>query len=266
MPSPTSPSNQTTRTIPVLFDGSTVPVLVSEYGAGRPVLLLHGGGGPVTVDDFARRLAAERNVRALVPTHPGFGGTERPDRIASIRDIAALYAALLQSEGLTGVTVIGNSIGGWIAAELGALGTNAVERLVIIDAAGLEVPGHPAADFFSLTFDQIADLSYARPDAFRIDSTALPEAARAAMAGNRASLLTYAGKGMVDPTLASRLATIAVPTLVVWGDHDRMIGTAVGEAFANAVPGARYELLANTGHLPQLETPDAVLAVLDGFL
>jgi pimeloyl-ACP methyl ester carboxylesterase len=266
MPTTIPPSNQTTHTIAIPFEGSTVPVLVSDYGPGRPVLLLHGGGGPATVDAFARHLAAERGVRVLVPTHPGFGGTERPERISSIRDLAALYAALLEVEGLTDVTVIGNSIGGWIAAELAALGTVSVARLVVIDGAGLDLAGHPTADFFSLTFDQLAELSYARPDVFRIDPTALPEPARAAMAGNRASLLTYAGSAMVDPTLASRLATIAVPTLVVWGDHDRMIDVAVGEAFANAIPGARFELLANTGHLPQLETPDAVVSVLDGFL
>src|SRR4051794_9587476 len=94
-----------------------------EYGAGRPVLLLHGGGGPQTVEPFGARLAAELGVRVVVPTHPGFGGTERPEGLTTIAGLAREYAGLLDELDLTGVTVVGNSIGGWIAAELALLGS-----------------------------------------------------------------------------------------------------------------------------------------------
>ncbi|HWD62874.1 MAG TPA: alpha/beta hydrolase [Humibacter sp.] len=261
--------NATATTARAIDLGNGLQVTIDERGGeasarGTAILLLHGGAGPQSVAGLAAALGG--HARVVTPVHPGFDGTPRPPWLDSAAGLADAYLDLLDALALDAVTVIGNSIGGWIAAELAALGTVSVARLVVIDGAGLDLAGHPTADFFSLTFDQLAELSYARPDVFRIDPTALPEPARAAMAGNRSSLLTYAGSAMVDPTLASRLATIAVPTLVVWGDHDRMIDVAVGEAFANAIPGARFELLANTGHLPQLETPDAVVSVLDGFL
>ena len=59
---------------------------------------------------------------------------------------------------------------------------------------------------------------------------------------------------------------VQAPTLVIWGERDRMIEPEVGEGFAAAIPGARLRVLNDTGHLPQLETPEAVLAALDEFL
>jgi pimeloyl-ACP methyl ester carboxylesterase len=94
---------------------------------------------------------------------------------------------------LTGVTIIGNSVGGWIAAEIALLGSPQINGLVLIDAAGLEIADHPIADFFPLTMDQVTDLSYYRPDAFRLDLDHLPDRQRAMMAANRIALQVYAG-------------------------------------------------------------------------
>src|SRR5580700_4269958 len=94
-----------------------VQVEVTEYGTGQPFLLLHGGAGPQSVTGFAEMLAAAGS-RVIVPVHPGFGGTARPDYLHSMRGLALVYAGLLDELGLGDVTVIGNSIGGWIAAEM----------------------------------------------------------------------------------------------------------------------------------------------------
>jgi len=67
-----------------------------QYGTGRPVLLLHGGGGPQTVSEFGARLAAELPAHVVVPTHPGFGGTPRPDDLTTISGLAKVYAGLLE--------------------------------------------------------------------------------------------------------------------------------------------------------------------------
>ncbi|TDW70103.1 alpha/beta fold hydrolase [Kribbella pratensis] len=232
-----------------------------EHGSGRPVLLLHGGGGPQTVTPFGVRLAAELPAHVVVPTHPGFGGTPRPDDLTTIAGLSTSYADLLDRLDLDDVLVIGNSIGGWIAAELALLDSPRVTSLVIVDGVGLQVPGHPVADFISLTFPELAELSYYNPDAFRIDPTQLPPAAQAQLAGNRAALAVYAAT-MEDPTLQTRLAAITVPTTVIWGDSDRIADAVYGRAYADAIPDATFELLENTGHLPQLESPDLLLKVL----
>ncbi|HET6988941.1 MAG TPA: alpha/beta hydrolase [Kribbella sp.] len=239
---------------------------ITQYGAGRPVLLLHGGGGPQTVSDFGERLATELPARVVVPTHPGFGGTPRPDDLTTISGLARVYAEMLEELDLDDVTVVGNSIGGWIAAELALLGSPRVGSVVLVDPVGIVVPDHPVVDFFALTFPEIAELSYYNPDGFRIDPAALPPAAQEQLAANRATLAVYAGEpSMVDPTLRDRLEGIAVPTLVIWGDSDRIADPAYGQAYADAIPGAAFEVLPRTGHLPQLESPDLLLAAVRSF-
>jgi pimeloyl-ACP methyl ester carboxylesterase len=241
----------------------SIPVTYSDVGSGQPFLLLHGGAGPQSVSGFADTLAAAGSGRVIVPVHPGFAGTPRPDRLDSVPGLAALYLRLIDDLDLDGVTVIGNSIGGWIAAEMAVTGSARISGVSLVDAAGIDVPGHPIADFFSLTLEQVAQLSYHDPARFRIDPSTMSAEQQAAMAGNRASLAVYAGTS--DPSLGSRLARVTVPVLVIWGDSDGIADPEYGRAFAAAIPGARFLLLPATGHLPQLESPDQLLAAIREF-
>jgi pimeloyl-ACP methyl ester carboxylesterase/mannose-6-phosphate isomerase-like protein (cupin superfamily) len=255
-----------------------VPVTYKESGTGQPVLLLHGGAGPFSVAGFAALMTAA-GYRVIVPVHPGFDGTPRPPELSTIAELAAVYASLLRELDLTDACVVGNSIGGWIAAELalaesasaagaavaGAAADSRVSSVVLVDAAGLRIDGAAVPDFFALTLDQVAELSYFNPDAFRIDPAALPAERAAAMTANRAALLEYAGTAMGDPGLRDRLTAIAMPVLVVWGAADRMIPVEHGRAYADGIPGARLRVLTHAGHLPQLETPDELLASVREF-
>jgi pimeloyl-ACP methyl ester carboxylesterase len=244
---------------------ASVPVTITDRGHGRTFLLLHGGAGPQSVTGFADQFAETEAARIITPTHPGFAGTPRPATVDSVRALAALYGGLLDELDLTDVTVIGNSIGGWIAAELALLGSKRISGLVLVDAAGIEVPGHPVADFFSLTLDEVAEYSYHDPDSFRIDLSTMTPDQLAAMAGNREALAVYGGTTMTDPSLAARLPGITVPTLVLWGDSDRIVDLDYGRAYATAIPGARFQLLPATGHVPQIETPDQLLHAIWDF-
>jgi pimeloyl-ACP methyl ester carboxylesterase len=249
-------AKMTTYQVPYAGAGK-VDLLVEERGEGQPFLLLHGGAGPVSVARFAGMLAA-RGVRVITPTHPGFGRTQRPQALNSVKELAQVYAALLDELGVSDVTVIGNSVGGWIAAELAVLGSPRVSGVVLVGAAGIEVPGHPIPDTSKLTLDQIMSLSYHDPKPFRIDPATFTDEQRAIMAANRATLGVYAPQ-MADPTLAGRLARVAVPVLVISGDSDRIVDPEYGRAYAAAIPGAKFELLTGTGHMPQIETPELLL-------
>jgi pimeloyl-ACP methyl ester carboxylesterase len=245
-----------------------VPVTYTESGTGQPVLLLHGGAGPFSVTGFAALMSAA-GYRVIVPVHPGFDGTPRPYELTTIAGLAAVYSELLRELDLTGVCVIGNSIGGWIAAELALAESVAADprasSVVLVDAAGLHVDSAPVAGFFDLTLDQVAELSYFNPDAFRINPAALPAERVAAMTANRAALLEYAGTAMADPSLRDRLAAIAIPVLVVWGAADKMIPVDHGRAYAAGIPGAHLRVISRAGHLPQLETPDELLGAVREF-
>lgn len=247
-----------TRTVTVATDTfDLVDVRVSERGRGPAVLLLHGGAGPASVIGYAEHLAAARGVRVLTPTHPGFDGTPRPPQLTTPAGLAEVYDALLEELGLDRVTVAGNSVGGWVAAEMGLLHSPRIDRLVLVNAVGIDAPGFRVADVFSLTYEEIADLSYHDPDGRAVDLDALPAAARAALAGNRAALALYGGQpAMADPGLRRRLAGVTHPTRVVWGAADRIADPGYGRVLAAAIPGATFTLLPATGHLPQLERPD----------
>jgi pimeloyl-ACP methyl ester carboxylesterase len=145
------------------------------------------------------------------------------------------------------------------------LDTSRISSFVLVDAVGIEVPDHPVVDFFSLTPRQVAELSYHDPDRFGIDPSKLSPEALAVMAGNRATLVVYGGQSMNDARLAKRLAGVTTPTLVVWGDSDRIADADYGRAFADAIPGARFKLLKDTGHLPQIETPGQLLDAVWAF-
>lgn len=201
--------------------------------------------------------------RVLTPIHPGFGGTPRPDGLHSVAGLAALYSALLDELGLTDVTVIGNSLGGWVAAELALLGSPRMSGMVLLDAVGIELEDHAVADVSGLPVSEIQALSFHDPTPFRVDPTTIPDTQKAIMAANGEALAVYAGSpAMADPTLLGRLSGISIPTLVLWGESDRIVEPAYGRAYAAAMEGARFEVLPATGHVPQMETPDLVLQAL----
>jgi pimeloyl-ACP methyl ester carboxylesterase len=241
-----------------------VELTVTDSGAGRPFLLLHGGGGPQTVAGFAALLSGARAARVITPVHPGFGGTARPDALDSMGGLAELYVALLDELDLTDVIVVGNSMGGWIAAEMALRHSPRVAGIVLVDAVGIEVPGNPPADFFSLTPVQVSQLSFYDPEKYFVDPAQLPPAVQAAMPGNRASLAVYAGT-MADAGLAGRLAGVTVPALVLWGEADRIVNADYGRAFAAAIPGAQFQLISQAGHLPQIERPEQLLEAIWSF-
>ena len=244
-----------------VHDLGKVELAVDERGSGPTYLLLHGGGGPFTVAGFAQLLSA--HGRVVTPTHPGFGGTTRPQTLATMRDVAKVYAALLEVLEARDVVVIGNSMGGWIASELALLSPARLSRLIIVNGVGIEVEGHPVANVAGLTPPQLAQLSFHDPSKLRRPEPT--EAEKKVMAANAAAMAVYMGGRSGDPTLRARLADVAVPATVLWGESDRVVDATFGRAYADALPRGRFELLPQTGHVPQIETPELLLeAVLRG--
>jgi pimeloyl-ACP methyl ester carboxylesterase len=256
----TAESTTTTLSLPEV---GVVELTMAEQGMGRPFLVLHGGAGPQSMARFSQLLAVRDHNRVLTPVHPGFGGTTRPEALTTVGGLAALYRELLDGLDLDDVTVIGNSIGGWVAAELALLGSPRVSALVLLDAVGIEVDGQPVADVSSLSLPEIMGLSFHDPAPFLVDPATLPDTQKAIMAANGAALAVYAGTpSMSDPTLLGRLGGITAPTLVLWGASDQIVEPDYGRAYAAAINASRFHILPETGHMPQMETPELVLAAI----
>src|SRR5262249_53033431 len=131
--------------------------------------------------------------------------------------------------------------------------------VIVIDGVGIEVPGHPIADFFTPSLEQVFELSFHDPSPFRVDPSSLPPSAQAVLAGDRVALAVYAGAALYDPSLIHRLSEMQTPTLGVWGASDRFVDLEYGRAFAAAIPKAHFEIVAAAGHMPQIESPDRLL-------
>jgi pimeloyl-ACP methyl ester carboxylesterase len=240
-------------------------VSIAEAGGGRPALILHGGGGPQTVAPITAHLAG--TMRALAPVHPGWNGTVRPPWLSTIGELAATYLELLAVEDLRDVLVIGNSIGGWVACEMAVRDPgSAIGALVLIDSVGIEVPGEPLRDFFSLSPREVADYTFHYSDRFYLDPAQLGPEQAEAMQANMGTLRVLAGDPyMHDPGLRERLAEVTLPALAIWGDSDGIATPDYGRALARSLPDCRFELVVDAGHLPQLEQPDAVFSLIDAF-
>ena len=241
-----------------------LPITLTESGSGRIVLLLHGGGGPFTVQSIATHLSQTMHV--LLPTHPGWNGTERPEWLSTVPELARVYLQLLTSQGYQDVLVIGSSMGGWLACEMALQDDrHLLTGLALLDSAGAGIEGQPIRDFYSLTPREVAEYSYHDPDRFYIDPATLPPEQVARQRANVATMRSLAGETMYDPTLLARLGQVQLPTLVLWGDSDRLFTPAYGQALAAAIPQARFTLITNAGHLPHFEQPQATFDALDAF-
>ncbi|MFI1995906.1 alpha/beta fold hydrolase [Actinoplanes sp. NPDC020271] len=242
---------------------TTVPVgdlrvTADQYDRTRPFLLLHGGGGVATMRGFAALLAERTHSRVIVPTHPGFGGTERPAGLSTTRDLATAYVAMLDELDLDDVTVIGNSFGGWVAAEMALLDSPRVSGAVIVNGIGIEVDGHPTTDVRGLAPSELAKLSFHDPA-----KAPRPPAGGASGPGpDLAALASYSGPTMSDPTLIKRLAALELPVHVIWGESDGIVSPEYGRAYADAIPMSAYTVLPRSGHMPQVETPEELLGAL----
>jgi pimeloyl-ACP methyl ester carboxylesterase len=250
----TIPTEARWATAPHTYDLADAPVTVLDRDRTQPFLLLHGGAGPFSVAGFGDLLAARWNTRVIIPTHPGFAGTPRPDTLAGVGALARVYADLLDTMDIWDVTVIGNSIGGWIAAELALLGSPRVSGAVLVDAVGIEVPGHPVTDVSGLKPDELRALSF-------YDASRFPPNP-AAPGPDLAALGAYTGMSMADPGLRARLETLELPVHVVWGDSDGIAGLEYGQAWAAAIPGATFTVIPQAGHMPQLEAPEQLLQAI----
>ena len=238
-------------------------ITIDRQGEGRPVLLLHGGGGPPSMGTLPSALSADFEV--IAPVHPGFAGTPRPEWYDGIDDIALSYLQLLEQRDLRDVLVVGSSIGGWIASEMAVREHERISGTVLLNAVGINVEGIELADFFSLTPHELITYSFHDPAAAP-DPTKLPQEARNIQAANAATLAVFAREPyMHDPKLRRRLALVPTPVVAIWGESDQIAPEPYGRAYASSFPDGRFEPIREAGHLPHLEQPEQVLAAIHRF-
>jgi pimeloyl-ACP methyl ester carboxylesterase len=255
----------TTRTVDLR---GGLSITVTEYGEatdGTGALVLHGGAGPRSVAGFAAALSQHAYV--VVPTHPGFDGTPRPESTDSVADLAVAYLDLIEELGLTGVMVLGSSVGGWIATEM-ALRDNRgrLSALVLLGATGVTPePPLEIADPAVLGPVRTGELAFYQPE-LRLNPAELSDQQRAAMAANQRTLAVYAGDPSHDPKLRGRLHRVTVPVLVIAGEQDGIVPLEYERALAGAFPRATFRPIPEAGHFPHIEQPGSVFGAIGDFV
>lgn len=233
-------------------------------GTGEPLLYLHGAGG-LMWDPFLEGLAATHTVYAVY--HPGSGEADDLSHLPGIWELVLFYDELLDALGLDRVTVVGHSFGGMVATELAANSPRRVSRLVAIAPIGLWLDEHPIPDIAGMPPGDLPGLVLADPAGPLAEFLVVPADPQAQFeaAMRMASVLHFIWP-IPDKGLARRIHRVAAPTLLVWGEADRLVDPAYGEAFASRLRDARLVTVPGAGHLPQLENPEPVAAALREFL
>jgi pimeloyl-ACP methyl ester carboxylesterase len=240
-----------------------------ERGQGRPILLLHGEEGLDPHAPFLDLLAAHGHV--IASSHPGFGHSPDAESVDTVDDLAYLYLDLLTEQNLRDVTVIGLSLGGWIAAEMAVKSTARLAKLVLVAPLGIKVGDRETRDIpdiFALTAEEVARLKYHDPSRAAVDYSALSDDALTVIARNREATAFYAWEPYFhNPKLRQRLRRIDIPTLLLWGASDHFVTPGYyGAAYRDAIPGARLEIIERAGHLPQMEQPEAFVERIRTFI
>jgi len=235
-------------------------------GQGSPLLFLHGADGPTGWLPVLERLAGSFEV--IAPDHPSFGRSPTPPWLQAIDDLAYFYLDYLAQEKLSGVHLVGFSIGGWIAMELAVRSTQRIGSLTLIGSAGIRVKGQPPADMFVMDRAEYARALYADPQLIDRVLAGQPTAQQAdQLIGDRvaAARLCWQPR-LFNPRLEPWLHRIDVPTRILWGGADRMIPAAYAGALRALIPGATSRVVPEAGHALHVERPDLVAGDILEFL
>jgi len=244
-----------------------VPVRYLEGGSGEPLVFLHGAGGVTADDPFLAKLA--ENFHVYAPMLPGYGDSEECNELRDMLDITLHYWDVVEALGLKDPIIVGQSMGGMIAAEMAAIAPHDVTRLGLICPAGLWLDDHPIVDMFSA-------LPYEMPALLFHDA----EAGAAMLTAGRnvedpgflqtylvqnARQLGMAGRILFpipDRGLAQRMYRIKAKTILVWGDSDKLIPPVYAQEFKRRITGAQLVSIPEAGHMVAVEkTKETVAAI-----
>lgn len=236
-----------------------VKVVLLTAGKGEPLLFLHGAG-TFHGFDFAKPWAEQ--FRVLIPFHPGFGESDDDPGMTELQDYVMHYLELLDALGIDKVNLVGFSLGGFLAAKFAMQHGHRVKRLALIGPAGLRDKAHPMIDVLGTPPEQLPGLLVSNFDVIKKHLPAQPDldfmADRYREATTVARLLW---ERPWDPKLERYLHRVKMPTLIVWGDEDRLIPVQQAETWRKFIPSADVKVFRGAGHLVLDEKPEAVQAV-----
>lgn len=261
-------------------------VVYLDVGQGTPVILIHGFGGSMWQWEYQYHPLAQSH-RVIIPDLIGSGLSDKPATIYSPEHLVQFFRDFMESLGIKHATLIGNSMGAGLAMAMALDHPEAVDRLVLIS-------GFPAQVEASVASPQYRQFLRHRPplwlatlgnqmagrgttERFLKEIVHQPKLVSALVVERsfhnrqRGGLMTplYSLLDHIDTweeRYGQRLGNIAQPTLLLWGDHDRVFPLEVGKQVKTLLPQAEWQVIPGSGHLPQWEQPQVVNPLILSFL
>ena len=249
----------------ITINGIDLEVL--RCGAGLPVLLLHGMDTVHPRAPFLDLLG--RDAEIIAPSAPGFGNTRRPPDFDTIYDLVRLNLALVDELPYDKIALVGLSFGGWLAAEVAVACSHKLAKLILVDPVGIKIGDRESRDILDVFNTNPAEvLRRAWHDPGKAPSyDDMTDDELVIHARNREALCLYAWHPcLYNPQLKQWLGRIRVPTLVLWGDSDRIVSPDYGRAYSALIPGSQFESIPAAGHHPELEQPERFAERIAAFL
>jgi len=241
----------------LLVDG--VKTVVQSAGTGEPLVLFHGAG---TVDGFDFAEAWARRFRVIVPYHPGFGESGDDPSFTDIHDYVMHYLELFDILKIDTLSLIGLSMGGYLAARFASEHGHRVKKLVLIAPYGLDVPEYPALDIIATPGEQVVPMLVSNFDALKPRLPEKPDiefiAARYREATTFARLFW---EHPIDPKFPRYLHRVKMPALIVWGDEDKIIPVEHAQAWRKCIPNAEVMIVKGAGHIVHRDKPEVADAI-----
>ncbi|MBD0322597.1 MAG: alpha/beta fold hydrolase [Aldersonia sp.] len=262
-------------------------VAYQDAGEGEPLLLIHGmAGSSSTWRAMAPMLS--KKYRVITPDLPGHGASAKPRGDYSLGAFAAWLRDLLDELGVEKVTIIGQSLGGGVAMQFAYQHPDYCNRLVLISSGGLgpdvnwilrllSAPGTEllmpviapqwvlgAGNKVRSWLGGVGVRSPRADEMWDAYSSLNDRDTRQAFLRTLRSVVDYRGQAV--SALNRLYLTSALPTQLIWGDHDTIIPVAHGYAAHEAIPGSRLDVLKGIGHFPHAEEPAQVAAIIDDFV
>ena len=245
-----------------------------EAGAGPALILVHGLADSLEVWRAEIDVLARRH-RVVALDQIGFGLSDKPLLSYRAQTLVDFLDEFMRVLGVQHATLVGNSLGGWIAALMSIEHPERIDALILVDSAGMaSLPGALGPKVLrALRLASVEDLQVLGPLSFADPRFYTPgEALRKAFAERVAAgdgytigqIMDSISRG--DDVLDGQLDRIRCPTLVVWGREDRLIPLRFAEQLHQGIPGSRLTVLDRCGHEPQVECPAAFGGVLQDFL
>jgi pimeloyl-ACP methyl ester carboxylesterase len=222
-------------------------------GKGEPLLFLHGASGAPVIMPFMEKLAQRFDV--LVPQHPGWGRSDEPAWLENIHDLAYFYLDFLKHLDLRNVTVVGSSMGGWIAMEMAVRDTARMKSLVLVSPAGVAAPGVQPADIFLMAPEELIRNLFVDEKLVQARLSAPVDVDESLKNRHATARLAWEPR-LHDPFLPKWLHRIDVPVKIIWGKQDRILPVGTLDELKRLMPGAKTLVLENCGHLPHAEKVD----------